>query len=83
MLSFEKVDLRQILWNLLTVFQGSIPTKLLTKKQKYNDILKETTAFIGNIDYARLRDYRIANFIKYEITSTSFYLTKDGFLHKH
>ena len=50
---------------------------------KKNDILKETTSFIRNIDYARRRDYSLTNLLKYEITSTSFYLTKDGFFRKH
>ena len=59
-----------------------IPTMLLTKKKK-SEILKETTAFMQNIDYARLRDYSTATNLKYEIISTSFYLTKDGFLCKH
>ena len=36
-----------------------------------------------NIGCARLCDYSLTNVLKYEITSTSFYLTKDGFLHKH
>ena len=36
-----------------------------------------------NIDYARLCDYSLANLLKCEITGTSFYLTKCGFLHKH
>ena len=35
-----------------------------------------------NIDYARLRDYNIKNLLKYEITSTPFYLTKDDYLCK-
>ena len=34
-------------------------------------------------DYARLRDYRIAKLLKYEITSTSFYFNKDDFPCKH
>ena len=38
---------------------------------------------MGNIDCTRLCDYSLINVLKYEITSTSFYLTKDGFLHKH
>ena len=59
-----------------------IPSKLSTKTNK-KDTLKETTAFMRNIDYARLRDYNIANTLKYEITSTSFYLIKDSFLCKH
>ena len=36
-----------------------------------------------NIVYARPRDYNLTNLLKYEITRTSFYLTKDGFLRKH
>ena len=36
-----------------------------------------------NIDYARVPDHIIANLLKYEITSTSFYLTKDDSLCKH
>ena len=36
-----------------------------------------------NIDYARVLDYSIANLLKYDITSTSFYPTKDDFLCKH
>ena len=59
-----------------------ILSKLSTKKEK-NDILKETAAFMRNIDYARLRDYSLATLLKHEITSTSFYLTKGGFLRKH
>ena len=57
-------------------------SKLSTKKEK-NDILKEITAFMRNIDYARLRDYSLTNLLKYEITSTSFYLTKGSFVRKH
>ena len=33
-----------------------------------------------NIDYARLRYCSLINLLKNEITSTSFCLTKDGFL---
>ena len=36
-----------------------------------------------NIDYASFRGYSIANPLKCEITSTSFYPTKDGFHRKH
>ena len=34
------------------------------------------------INYSRLRNLDIANFLKHEIVSTSFYLTKDGELRK-
>ena len=42
-----------------------IPSKTSTKKKK-NDILKERTAFIRNIDYAGLCDYSIANLLKHK-----------------
>ena len=58
-----------------------ISTKLSTKKNK-SDIIKETANFMRNINYARLRYYNIANLLKYGMTSTSFYLTKDDFLRK-
>ena len=35
-----------------------------------------------NIDYARLRNFDIKNLLRYEITSTSLFLTKDGFMRK-
>ena len=34
------------------------------------------------INYSRLRNLDITNFLKHEIVSTSFYLTKDGELRK-
>ena len=40
------------------------------------EVLEETMDFIRNIDYARFHDYSIANILKYEIRSSSFYLTK-------
>lgn len=46
-------------------------------------MLKETTAFIRNINYPRFRDYSIASILKYEIKSSSFYLTKGIYLCKH
>ena len=55
--------------------------KIATRTTKY-DIKKETVAFIRNIDYARLRNYDIKILLQYELTSTSFYLTKDSYLRK-
>ena len=52
---------------------------IATRRPKY-DIKKETVASIRNIDYARLRNYDIKILIQYELTSTSFYLTKDSYL---
>ena len=34
------------------------------------------------IDYARLRNYDIKNLLQYELTTTSFSLTKEGYLRK-
>ena len=48
-----------------------ISTKLSAKKNK-SDIIKETANFIRNIDYARLRNYNIANLLKYEMTKYIF-----------
>ena len=55
--------------------------KIATRTPKY-DIKKETVAFIRNIDYARLRNNDIKILLQYELTSTSFYLTKDSYLRK-
>ena len=46
------------------------------------DVKKETVMFMRNIDLARLRGYSISTLLQYEITSTSFFLTKDSYLRK-
>ena len=46
------------------------------------DIKKETVKAIKLIDYARLREYPLQKLLTYELTTTSFSLTKDGFLCK-
>ena len=81
MLSFKKVELRKNLYNFLTLFQRLEYHQSYRPKRKRH--IKRTTAFMQNIDYARLCDYSLANLLKCEITGTSFYLTKYGFLHKH
>ena len=78
-LSFQRVDLREYLPNLLTVFERLEYHQSYRPKRKKTDILKKT-AFMRNIDYARLRYCSLINLLKNEITSTSFCLTKDGFL---
>ena len=82
MLSFKKVELRKNLYNFLTLFQRLEYHQSYRQKRKQRHI-KRTTAFMRNIDYARLCDYSLANLLKCEITGTSFYLTKCGFLRKH
>ena len=52
-------------------------------RPKTGEVLKETPAFIRTINYARFRDYNIASILKYEIKSSSFYLTKGIYLCKH
>ena len=81
MLSFKKVELRKNLYNFLTLFQRLEYHQSYRPKRKRH--IKRTTAFMQNIDYARLCDYSLANLLKCEITGTSFYLTKCSFLHKH
>ena len=58
-------------------------TRKSTKVKETNvklDVKKETVAFMRNVDYARLRGFNIRNLLQYELATTSFFLTKDGFL---
>ena len=43
---------------------------------------KETIIFLRHIDYARLRGFGLRILLSYEISATSFYLTKDGVMRK-
>lgn len=56
--------------------------KKKSKVRKAIDVRKETVNFVRTIDYARLRQLDVSDLLKYEITPTSFYLTKDGELRK-
>ena len=56
--------------------------KKMGKNWKPPDVNKETIHFLWMIDYSRLRSLDIADLLKHEIVSTSFYLTKDGELRK-
>ena len=46
------------------------------------DLKKEIVSFVRHIDFARLCMYNIRRLLQFEITSTSFFLTKDGYLRK-
>ena len=46
------------------------------------DLKKETVSFVRHIDFARLRMYNIQRLLQFQINSTSFFLTKDGYLRK-
>lgn len=52
------------------------------KKQVIYDVAKETVNFLRTIDYSRLRNFDLKLLLTYEITPTSFYLMKDGFIRK-
>ena len=46
------------------------------------DVKKENHTVMRNIGIARTRDYDLKELLQHEITSTSLYLTKDGYLRK-
>ena len=52
------------------------------KRIKCADIKKETIEFMRHIDIARMRNYDISYLLQHDITSTSFFLTKDGMLQR-
>ena len=48
----------------------------MSEKKQY-DFAKETVKFLRHINYARLQNFDLKIFIGYEISATSFYLTKE------
>lgn len=63
------------------------PIKKTSKQHKIckdstADIQKDTNNALHIIDIARARGYDISQLLTYEITSNSYYLTKDGYLRK-
>ena len=53
-------------------------TSATTKKA---DVKKQYQQYV-TFDYSRERNYSISDLLCYELTSTSFFLTQDGFLRK-
>ena len=51
--------------------------KKMSSASKKIDIKKETISAIPSIDYARLRDYCVAELLSYELTSTALFLMKN------
>ena len=49
---------------------------------KMPDIRKETTMFLRIVEIARMRSFDLHSLLCKEITTTSFFLLKDGFLRK-
>ena len=52
------------------------------RPKKHLDVSKATVQFMRQIDIARTRSYDLKKLLQHELTSTSLYLTKDGFLRK-
>ena len=52
------------------------------KRTKCADIKKKIIEFMRFIDIPRMKNYDISYLLQHEITSTSFFLTKDGMLRK-
>ena len=55
--------------------------KLMPAAAKVNPH-KEMVAFMRDVDYCRLRNYKIKILFQHELISTSFFLVKDGFPQK-
>ena len=64
----------------------TIPTTRTVKRSStcvpIFDTKKETASFVRYIDYARMRNYDIKNFLHYGLTTTSSFLKKDDHLQK-
>ena len=57
------------------------PKQKVSSAKSY-DLNKETVQFLRYIDYGRLRGFDMKTLMSYEISPTSFYLTKDGLMRK-
>ena len=73
------IDKKEKLFDPITKVRKMRKNSATTKKA---DVKKETISAIRNIDYSRERNYSISDLLCYELTSTSFFLTQDGFLRK-
>ena len=67
---------------LFDVIHKTFKRKKVSVATKSPDIQKENLKALKFIDYARLRNYNVEELLKYELASTSFYLTKDNLLRK-
>ena len=72
-------DKKEKLFDPITKVCKMLKNSATTKKA---DVKKETISAIRNIDYSRERNYSISDLLCYELTSTSFLLTQDGFFRK-
>ena len=51
-------------------------------KQTKQDLNRETMKFLRTVDYARVRGFDLRSMLQSEISTASFYLTKDGYTRK-
>ena len=79
---FRKSRLDEKSVKLFAVIPKTRKSRKVSAPKRKRDVQKETNLFMRNIDYARLRNYDVRNLLTYEITGTSFFLTKDEFLRK-
>ena len=64
-----------------TIKKPATKKKTRTKEKKI-DVKKENNAALKYIEYARMRDYDVANLLKFELTSVPLFLVKDDLLRK-
>ena len=79
---FYKTRLEEKTMQLLDNIPKTKKTKKKTKTVITYDLNKETVKFLRQIDFARLRGFDMKVLLSYEISPTSFYLTKDGLMRK-
>ena len=61
---------------------STISSNRIKKCPKKVDLEKEKVDTIRYINYARVRNFDVIELLKYELTSTSFFLTANGYLKK-
>ena len=54
--------------------------KVISQNQQAKDTKKESMILLKSVDVAHARAYDVKTLLSYEIGSTSFFLTKDGYL---
>ena len=74
---FEKKLLK-----LFDIIPRTRKVKKVKPKQTKQDLDRETVKFLRTVDYARVRGFDLQSMLKSEISTTSFYLTKDGYIRK-
>ena len=74
---FEKKSLK-----LFDTIPKTRKIKKIKPKQTTQDLNRKNVKFLQTVDYARVRGFDLRSMLKSEISTTSFYLTKDGYIRK-